>query len=162
MQANKKRNVTPNKMLANGRTSVGVPKAENWYARIHIYGLVESDTWRNLTKTATDMLIISIAKNDKAAAFGQKINGRPRFTFSVSEGQRVLHISRPTFTRAMKELIDKGFIEVHDPGGIENGKGRAAQYMLSGEWKNWVAPKRNNQNILKARKMRRSEKENRS
>lgn len=146
------------KVLNNGRDVKYTGKAQKWFAKIPIFELLVHPAWRNLSKTATDMASLIIAKHDKAAAFGNKVDGRPVFSFTASEGQRMFEISRPTFTRAMKELVEKGFIEIHDPGGIQNGKGRAAQYMWSGGWKSWQAPPRDNRNILKARKMRNTEK----
>jgi hypothetical protein len=60
----------------------------------------------------------------------------------------------PTFNRSMNELKDKGFIEVSDPGGIFNGKGRPAQFYLSDIWKKWIPTPHNSINIDKARAAR--------
>lgn len=140
--------------LPNGRSGKEVPKAENWFAKIHIYDLVAIPAWRSLTKTATDMAIIIKAKHSKAAAYNEKRDGKPIFNFTVSEAERVLGISRPTCTRALDELKEKGFIEVIDPGGILNGKGRPAIFTWSSRWRSWEAPPRDNTNIIKARSMR--------
>lgn len=142
------------KTLPNGRSDKGVPKADNWFAMIYIHGHVVSPAWRSLSKTATDMAIIIKAKFSKAAAYNQKDNGKPIFNFTVSEAVRLLGISRPTCTRAFNELKDKGFIEVIDPGGILDGKGRSAIFTWSSRWREWTAPPRDNSNILKARSMR--------
>lgn len=140
--------------LANGRSAEDVPKAKNWFAQIQISELLVFPAWRSLSKTATDMAIIIKAKHSKAAAFNDKKDGKPIFNFTASEAKRVLGISRPTCTRAFNELKDKGFIEVLESGGILFGKGRPAIYTWSSSWRNWVAPPRNNANILKARSMR--------
>jgi hypothetical protein len=140
--------------LPNGRSAKAVPKAENWFAIIPIFDLLAIPAWRSLSKTATDMAIIIKAKHSKAAAFGEKKDGRPCFKFTASEAERVLGISRPTCTRAFNELKEKGFIDVIDPGGILFGKGRPAIYSWSGRWREWITPPRDNTNILKARSMR--------
>lgn len=140
--------------LPNGRSAKGVPKANNWYAKIHIYELVAFPAWRSLSKTATDMAIIVMAKHSKAAAYNEKRGGKPVFNFTASEAERLLGISRPTCTKALNDLKDKGFIDVIDPGGIIYGKGRPAIYTWSSRWRSWEAPPRDNTNILKARSMR--------
>lgn len=143
--------------LPNGRSVKGVAKAKNWFAQIPISDLLVFPAWRSLTKTATDMAIIIMAKHSKAAAYNEKRDGRPIFNFTASEAERVLGISRPTCTRALKELKDKGFIDVIHPGGIDYGKGISAIYTWSSRWRNWDAPPRDNTNIIKARSMRKNE-----
>ncbi|MDD2943181.1 MAG: hypothetical protein PHC51_09485 [bacterium] len=141
-------------ILPNGRSAKGFPDAKKWFAQITILDLLVSPAWRGLSKTATDMAIIIKAKHSKAAAFNNKINGKPVFSFTVSETVRVLGISRPTCTRALNELKGKGFIDVIDSSGILNGKGRPAIYTWSSSWRNWESPPQDNTNIIKARSMR--------
>lgn len=141
-------------MLPNGRSAKGVPKLENWFAKIIIHDLVIHPAWRCLTKTAADVLIICIAKQGRAAAYNQKFGGRPVFQFTVSEGTKLLSTSRTTFTRAIHELIDTGFVELVCPGGILNGRGCAADYTLGKAWRTWQPPPRNMSNIAKARSAR--------
>lgn len=141
-------------MLPNGRSTKGAPKAENWFAKIIIHDLVIHPAWRSLTKTATDVLIICIAKQGRAAAYNQKFGGRPVFQFTVSEGTSLISISRTTFCRAIQELIRVGFIEVVSPGGILNGRGHAADYTIGKAWRTWQPPDRDMQNITKARAAR--------
>ncbi len=141
-------------MLANGRSSKGAPKAENWFAKIIIHDLVIHPAWRSLTKSATDVLIICIAKQGRAAAYNQKFGGRPVFQFTVSEGTTLLSISRTTFCRAVQELIDVGFLVLVCPGGILNGRGCAADYTLSKTWRAWQSPPPDTRNIAKARAAR--------
>ena len=140
----------------NGRSAKVVPKAKNWFAQIPIFDLLAFPAWRSLTKTATDMAIIIQAKHSKAIAYNEKRDGRPVFKFTASEAVLVLGISRPTCTKAFKELKDKGFIDIIDAGGILFGKGRPAIYTWTGRWRSWEAPLRDNSNILKARSMRKS------
>jgi hypothetical protein len=141
-------------MLPNGRSAKGAPKAENWFSKIYISDYVLIPAWRHLSKSATDLAIICIAKQGRAAAYKEKFGGRPVFQFTVSEGTRLLAISRTTFTRAMHELIDVGFVELVFPGGILNGRGRAADYTISKSWRSWQPPPRNTSNIVKARAAR--------
>jgi hypothetical protein len=142
-------------MLPNGRDAKAVPKAENWFSKIMIYDHVISPAWRGLSKTATDILIISIAKQGRAGAFAQKFGGRPVFCFTVSEGVKLLSVSRTTFCRAIKELVTVGFLDIVCPGGIIDGRGRSSDYTLGKGWQTWQSPIKDNRNILKARSMRR-------
>lgn len=141
-------------MLPNGRSAKGTPKLENWFAKIIIHDLVIYPAWRSLTKTATDVLIICIAKQGRAAAYNQKFGGRPVFQFTVSEGTTLLSISRTTFCRAVQELIDVGFLVLVCPGGILNGRGCAADYTLGKAWRTWQPPPTDTRNIVKARAAR--------
>lgn len=141
-------------MRADGRSIKGVPKLENWFAQVYIADHILSPAWRSLTKTATDILIVCLAKQGRAAKYKEKFGGRPVFQFTVTEGTKLLSISRTTFTRAIHELIDTGFVELVCPGGILNGRGRAADYTLGKAWRIWQPPPRNMSNITKARAAR--------
>lgn len=59
-----------------------------------------------------------------------------RFTFTYKElSNKPLNISQPRATRAIDELLAKGFIEIHDPGGMyEKHK---AVYGLVDDWQGW-------------------------
>ncbi len=142
-------------MLPNGRSAKGTPKLENWFAQVFIADHVLSPAWRSLTKTATDILIVCIAKQGRAAKYKEKFGGRPVFQFTVSEGTTLLSISRTTFCRAVQELIDVGFLELVCPGGILNGRGRAADYTIGKAWRTWQSPPPDTRNIAKARAARR-------
>lgn len=141
--------------LPNGRSRKGVPKFEDWFAQIRIKEHLSSPAWRSLTKTATDICIAAIAKQGRAGAMSAKFGGRPIFNFTVTEGVRLIGVSRTTFSKAIKELIRIGFLELVSPGGIIGGKGRAAEYSIGKGWKEWKPLKRDNRNIMKARSMRR-------
>lgn len=141
-------------MLSNGRSTKGVPKADNWFSKVYVNEHVLVPAWRHLSKTATDLAIICIAKQGRVAAYKEKFGGRPIFQFTVSEGTRLLSVSRTTFTRAVRELIELGFIELVTPGGIVGGRGRAADYTLSKAWRTWQPPPRKTINIMKARAAR--------
>lgn len=141
-------------MLPNGRSAKRVAKLENWFAQVFIVDHVLSLAWRGLTKTATDILIVCLAKHGRAAKYKEKFGGRPVFQFTVTEGTTLLSISRTTFTRAIHELIDAGFVELVCPGGILNGRGCAADYTLGKAWRTWQPPPHNLSNIAKARAAR--------
>lgn len=141
-------------VLPNGRDAKGVSKFENWFSKIYINEHVTSPAWRGLTKTATDILIICIAKQGRAAAYSQKFGGRPVFNFTVSEGGKILSVSRTTFCRAVKELVSVGFLEIVCPGGILDGRGRASDYTIGKTWQTWQPPPHDTRNIMKARAKR--------
>jgi hypothetical protein len=111
--------------------------------------------WRYLSKTASDIANICRAKSDYAGARKRKgENGKPIFEFTATEAERTFLIPRPTFSNAIKSLIQIGFIEVARHGGTLDGKGISALYRLSEKWKEWTPPPRDNTNILKARAAR--------
>ena len=152
---NRSRNRKGNDTLPTGRSAKGLPKFESWHCRIFPKDMTYP-SWRQLSKTATDVANICRAKSDHAAACGKKgENGRPTFEFTATEAEKVFSIPRPTFSCAIKRLIAIGFIEVVRYGGTLDGKGIAALYRLSGKWKEGTPPPRNNANILKARAARR-------
>jgi DNA-binding transcriptional ArsR family regulator len=140
--------------LPNGRNQNGAPKFENWHCRIFPKDMAYP-AWRYLSKTASDIANICRAKNDYAGACKRKgENGKPIFEFTATEAERTFLIPRPTFSHAIKSLIEIGFIEVARHGGTLDGKGISALYRLSEKWKEWTPPPRDNTNILKARAAR--------
>jgi len=141
-------------ILPNGRNQKGAPKFENWHCRIFPKDITYP-AWRHLSKTATDVANICRAKNDHAGVCQRKDEtSRPVFEFTATEAERVFRIPRPTFSNAIKSLIEIGFIEVSRHGGTLDGKGIPSLYRLSGRWKEWTPPLRDNTNILKARASR--------
>lgn len=143
-------------ILANGRNSKRLPSFDQWHCRIFPKDMTYP-AWRDLTKTATDVANICRAKNDHAAHVGNKTpTGRPCFEFTAKEAESTFLIPRPTFSRAIKELIACGFIEVERHGGTLDGKGIAALYRLSDSWKGRDRRPRDNSNIMKAREARKT------
>jgi len=141
-------------MIHNGRNKKGVPKFENWHCRIFPKD-VTYPAWRYLSKTASDIANICRAKNDHSGVMGKKgEDGKPVFEFTATEAEKFFSITRPTFSKSIKSLIEIGFIEIVRPGGTLDGKGIAAIYRLSEKWKEWTPPPRNNANIMKARAAR--------
>jgi len=140
--------------FANGRNVKGAPKFENWHCRIFPKDITYP-AWRHLSKTATDIANICKAKNDYSGATGRKDeSGKPVFEFTATEAEKFFCIPRPTFSNAIKSLIEIELIEVARHGGTLDGKGIPALYRLSEKWKEWTPPPRDNTNIMKARAAR--------
>lgn len=141
-------------MLPNGRSAKGAPKFENWHCRFFPKDL-SYPAWRSLSACAKDVALIMRAKNDHAGATGKKdAAGRPVFSFTATEAERVFHVPRPTFCKAVKALVEIGFVEIARHGGVLSGNGIPALYRLSDRWKEWKPPARDNTNITKARAAR--------
>jgi hypothetical protein len=142
-------------MLPNGRSAKALPNFENWHCRIFPKDFTYP-AWRALSSpTAKDVGQICRAKSDHAAHCGKKgEDGRPVFEFPATEAEKTFFIPRPTFSKAIKILIEIGFIEVARYGGTLDGKGIPALYRLSDRWKEWTPPPRDNSNIMKARAAR--------
>ena len=125
------------KPLANGRDKKSHPDFKNWFCRIYPVDITYP-AWKYLSKTATDVANICRAKRDHAAARNKKdSSGVPIFEFTFSEAVNFFKISRPTFDKSIKQLLEIGFIEYSSHGGIVNGQGIKARYRLSDRWKTW-------------------------
>jgi hypothetical protein len=139
-------------MRADGRSTKGAPRLQNWFAQVFISEHVLVPAWRHMSKTATDIAIICIAKQNKAFKFKDKFGGPPVFQFRYSEGVKMLSVCKNTFNRAIHELLEIGFIELVSPGGMTCGRGIAADYTLGKRWRDWQPPPPDTRNIEKARK----------
>jgi len=140
-----------NGVLANGRDAKGVGKFENWCGQVYPSDFAYP-AWRALTKTATDVANICRAKMGFEKHKMKKKD--PIFHFTVAEAERTYRITRPTFSKAIKLLLDVGFIEHARRGGMPDGVGVKALYRMIEDWKTWEPPARDNTNILKARAAR--------
>ena len=138
-------------VLANGRAAEGVGKFEHWCGQVYPSD-VAYPAWRALTKTATDVANICRAKMGYEKHKLKKKD--PVFHFTVAEAERKYKITRPTFSKAIKLLLNVGFIEHARRGGMPDGVGVKALYRLIESWKTWEPPTRDNSNILKARAAR--------
>lgn len=138
-------------VLANGRDAKGVGKFENWCGQVYPSDFAYA-AWRALTKTATDVANICRAKMGYEKHKLKKKD--PIFHFTVAEAERTYKITRPTFSKAIKLLIEVGFIEHARRGGMPDGVGVKALYRMIEDWKTWEPPARDNTNILKARAAR--------
>lgn len=141
-------------MLANGRNKKSMPSIDEWFAQVKPLEIARPE-WKALSKTATDVYIICKAKAGRAAKRREKDKeGQPKFAFTVSEAKSIFTLPPPTFTKAIKRLLEIGFIERIRSGGIVNGNGITAEYRLSEKWKSWQPPPENNSNMDKARAAR--------
>lgn len=136
-----KRKMAAKGVLANGRNEKGVPKFENWFCRIYPRDITYP-AWKALSKTSTDIANICSAKRDHARA-AERAKGKkdsdidPLFQFTFKEAVGFFRISRPTFEKSMRQLMDLGFIERATGGGIFDGKGVPATYRCIEAWRNW-------------------------
>jgi hypothetical protein len=93
------------------------------------YAMLHSQQWKALSPVARDVYVqIKAARNLKNSR-GRILNRTDdyiKFGFKDSGG-----MSKPTYHRAIKELVDNGFIGVMDPGGIPN---RKAAYAIIDDW----------------------------
>lgn len=126
-----------------GKREKGVPDFKNWFGRVYPSD-VAYPAWKYLTKTSTDVANICRAKHDHAAHCGKKDkSGVPLFEFSFKEAVGAFNISRPTFEKSIKQLIEIGFIRyavvdgIPQRGSFKNGRGTPAQYQLTNNWKTW-------------------------
>lgn len=131
-------------MLPNGRSAKGTPSFEKWFGRVYPSD-VAYPAWKYLSKTSTDVANICRAKHDHAAHCNKKdTSGVPWFEFSFKEAVAAFKISRPTFDKSIKQLVEIGFIKyvvingIPQRGNFVNGRGTPAQYQLSNDWKAWV------------------------
>lgn len=60
-------------------------------------------------------------------------NGKIEYCYSEAEKKG---ITRPRFKRALKELVEKGFIDISH-SGMGGAKGDKSRYTISARWKNW-------------------------
>lgn len=141
-------------VLANGRDRKPPITFEETWTKVQV-SFVISPQWRNLTASAKDVLLICLVKNGNAARKSLKDKtGKPTFSFTYIEAKKLLNMPTPTFKRALSELQTAGFIGISSYGGILDGKGRAAKYHLSSDWKTWQPPIRDLSNMKKARASR--------
>lgn len=99
--------------------------------------LRDSPAFRSLTATALLVLMDfnakkKMARKDRRSQYKQINNGELVYTYAEAESRG---IKRSTFSRALKELQEKGFIDLKKTGGglykVEN------EYALSGRWVHW-------------------------
>jgi len=64
-------------------------------------------------------------------------NGEIEYTYTEAEAKG---ISRPRFKRALKDLVEKGFIDVSH-SGMGGPKGDKSKYAISERWREWGTDK---------------------
>ncbi len=102
--------------------------------------LFQSKAFISLTGFAPQLLILFLAKRkfDRSGREGKKtydcING-DELTFTYIEAQVKYGVSRKRFTRALDELLAKGFITINHVGGAYQRD--KTVYSLSVQWAFW-------------------------
>jgi len=96
---------------------------------------IESQAYISLTGNAS-----------KAYTLFKKVNGLLKkkqgdeysgiFGLTYSEAERY-GFARKTFSRAVTELNDKGFINIVEQGGLRGCKRTTSKYELSNRWRDW-------------------------
>jgi hypothetical protein len=124
--------------------------------------LIESAAWVSLSGNERALYV------HIASRYNGKNNGQ--IPFSAREAVLALHISRATTARALRNLIDRGFITVAKRSGfnLKRGPGRATEYRLteypcnvtgepaSCKFKNWRRGKNGSENISRSHQGSRS------
>jgi DNA-binding MarR family transcriptional regulator len=100
-------------------------KKEPRHIRLY-HSITESEAWRHLSGNAIKVLI-ALARFDDGSSNGELF-------FSERTGASAAGLSRNTVRRALRELIDKGFIAQTKPGAFNRNTLLAATYRLT-----WVA-----------------------
>jgi hypothetical protein len=95
------------------------------------YAILHSPQWKALSPVARDVYVQIKASRNLKNSRGKTVNWKDdyiKFGFSDIGGM----MSKPTYHRAIKELIDNGFIGLMAPGGLPN---RKAAYAIIDDWK---------------------------
>jgi len=102
--------------------------ARSQYVKLE-YSFIYSDARKSLSLAARELYLQIRARRNIKGPRGNIINKTDdfiRFSFGDSNG-----MSKPTYQRAIKELVEKGFVGVMDPGGVPN---RKAAYAIIHDW----------------------------
>ena len=94
----------------------------------------ESAAFATLNASSIRVLIFAIFLNYYAAT---RTSGRPVFKFTNKTAKDKLGMNQQTFTRAKRELADKGFWKWVKRGGLGWENGIASEFTLLSEWKTW-------------------------
>ncbi len=105
--------------------------------------LLKSKAWFSLSGAAPAMYTLFLTKRryEKAGTRNNKqkvlVNGR-EITFYYREAQKNYGITQSRFTRAIDQLVDRGFIDIVEPG---NGTARiGTKYGISERWRKYGTP----------------------
>lgn len=112
--------------------------------------------FQNLTASALRVLLYCLRLSYGAATDPKRPKGsteRPTFPFTNQMARDILDMSPQTFSRAKKELAEKGFIEWAVRGGLRGCNGVASRFSLSSRYRDWTPPAkpRNHVGLEKAR-----------
>ena len=112
-------------------------EAAGTYIHREVY---ESKAFLALSGAAPQILIIIFGKRNFQGVDGKKTcTNCDNLSFTYIEAQKKYGITQPRFTRAIDELLVKGFITVKHPGGAYQQD--KTIYALSDQWKIWIPGK---------------------
>jgi len=89
--------------------------------------ILESQAWESIT-CAARVAYLHIRKDDKGY-------NRTELKLPYSQAEKLM--GRKTFTRAIRMLVDHGFITINQPGGLMQ---HCTEYGLSDQWRYWKPP----------------------
>ncbi|MFC1739443.1 hypothetical protein ACFL1G_10400 [Planctomycetota bacterium] len=119
-------------------------KSETWTGIWLKRRLILSEAFRALkTSSSHVVLMIFMSKRDmQEAGLGKRkewiIQNNGEITFTYKEAEQKYGISNSRFTKALDELIDKGFIDIAAPGvGVYK---LSTLYSISERWKDYGTP----------------------
>lgn len=91
------------------------------------YPMIESDSWKRLSGIIVKLYIEILKRNWKSK------NDCVEFIIPYSYYKDRIPISKPVFYKSIRELVNGGFLEKTELGGLF---GKAAKYKFSNEWTN--------------------------
>lgn len=105
--------------------------------------LVKSKTWLSLSGAAMSVHLIfrtkcQIGKASRKGRQQRVIANNGKIVFTYDEAEKKYGITRPRFKRAVDELHEKGFIDIHQTGmGLHK---LATTYGISERWRDYDTP----------------------
>lgn len=96
------------------------------------YGTLNCEAFKRLSGAATKIYLLCLAKVKLPLVSSARYN--ELFSISYTEISK-WGMSRPTVSRALKELVDLGFLELKVRGGLDGCNGVANKYTLSLDYK---------------------------
>ena len=94
----------------------------------------ESPAFKSLSASAIRVLLMAMFFNYHAAT---RRAGKAEFEFTGGTAEKRLGMSKGAFSRAAKELANKGFWEWERRGGLLGCNGVASTFRMSSRWKTW-------------------------
>lgn len=125
----------------------GQNKQYGAFSRIEV-AMQKSAAFQSLSASAIRVLLWAITQNFKSATRND-FNVKPDFKMTNVEAKKNYNLNSATFTKAKKQLEDRGFIEWVQRGGLKGCNGVCSRFCLSSKWKDWVAPPKIEYNNLK-------------
>lgn len=126
------------KSLPNGRS---VSKGPG-FSRVPVE-MQEASAFQSLTASALRVLLYCLRLSYGAATDPKRPKGstaKPTFALTNKMARDILGMSPQTFSRAKKELAEKGFIEWAVRGGLQGCNGVASRFSLSSRYMDWTPP----------------------